>query len=308
MKNQGILCFFSIFLLILFLMERETDLLFEISQSLRDKKQEGYTKQTFVGKYDLLKTHIEIINDKGSKLFNRDVGSYTSIFLEKLTPYETDIKLYCIKTLAEIIKDYIQKIDKKAETFLIVGIGNKNYVSDSLGPLVTNSIIITRHAKLNNPKVLDARLKSVCAISPSVLGVTGIQTYDIVKGVIDNVRPDIVILVDSILAKSYSYLGKCFQVSTNGLVPGSGVDNTQKALSSSTLNTPIISIGVPLVVSAQNLITEYVDKKIRELENLIVTAKDIDIIVKNDANIVATSLNLAINNKMGFDEILDYMN
>lgn len=287
-------------------MIKDSELLFEISQNIKGK-QEGFTKQTFVGKYDLLKTHIEILNEKGAKVFNRDVGSYTSIYLERLTPFDTDIKLYCIKSLAEIIKDYIFKINRKAETFLIVGIGNKNFVSDSIGPLVTNSIIITRHAKMNNPKVLDSRLKSVCAISPSVLGVTGIQTYDIVKGVVDNICPDIIILIDSILSRSYSYLGKCFQVSTSGLVPGSGVENAQKPLTSSSLNTPVISIGVPLVVSAQNLLSEYLDKNIKELDDLIVTAKDIDLIVKNTSNIVSTSINYAINNKMSFDEILDYM-
>jgi len=188
-----------------------------------------------------------------------------------------------------------------------VGVGNKNYVSDSLGPLVNNSIIITRHAKINNPKVLDSRLKSVCALTPSVLGVTGIETQNIVKGVIEYINPDIIIVIDSIISKSYNYIGKCFQVSNVGLVPGSGVDNKQKALDENTLKVPTISIGVPLVISAQNLLFDYLNKDIKDLDDLIVTSKDIDILVKNAANIVATSINLAIHNKMSFDEILDYM-
>lgn len=288
-------------------MKISSDLLFEISNNLKIKKEEGYKKQTFLGKYDLYKTHIDIINEKGAKIFNRDVGSYTSIFTNKLTPYDTDIINYVTITLSEIIKDYIFKINKKAETFLIVGVGNKNYVSDSLGPLVNNSIVITRHAKINSPNVVDSRLKSVCALTPSVLGVTGIETQNIVKGVIEYVNPDIIIVVDSILSKSYNYIGKCFQVSNVGLVPGSGVDNTQKALDENNLKVPTISIGVPLVVSAQNLLYDYLDEDIEELDSLIVTSKDIDILVKNSANIVATSINLAIHNKMSFDEILDYM-
>lgn len=288
-------------------MKISSDLLFEISNNLKIKKEEGYKKQTFLGKYDLYKTHIDILNEKGSKIFNKDIGSYTSIFTDKLTPYDTDIINYVTITLSEIIKDYIFKINKKAETFLIVGVGNKNYVSDSLGPLVNNSIVITRHAKINNPNVLDNRLKSVCALTPSVLGVTGIETQNIVKGVIEYVNPDIIIVVDSILSKSYNYIGKCFQVSNVGLVPGSGVDNTQKALDENNLKVPTISIGVPLVVSAQNLLYDYLDEDIEELDDLIVTSKDIDILVKNSANIVATSINLAIHNKMSFDEILDYM-
>ena len=155
--------------------------------------------------------------------------------------------------------------------------------------------------------MLDKRLKSVCAITPSVLGVTGIETASIVKGVVEYVKPDIVIIIDSILSKSYNYIGKCFQVSNVGLVPGSGVDNAQNALNENTLKTPVISVGVPLVVSAQNIVSEYLEDEIQELENLIVTSKDIDILVKNCANIVATSINLAIHNKMSFDEILDYM-
>lgn len=288
-------------------MKINSDLLFEISNNLKLKNQDGYKKQTFLGKYDLYKTHIEIFNEKGAKLFSREVGSYTSIFTELLSPFDTDIKNYVILSLSEIIKDYILKINKNAETFLIVGVGNKNYVSDSLGPLVNNSILITRHAKINNPKVLDKRLKSVCALTPSVLGVTGIETVNIVKGVVEYVKPDIIIIIDSILSKSYNYIGKCFQVSNVGLVPGSGVNNSQHILDENTLKTPIISIGVPLVVSGQNLLLEYLENEIDELQNLIVTTKDIDILVKNSADIVATSINLAIHNKMTFDEILDYM-
>ena len=288
-------------------MKINSDLLFEISNNLKPKKQDGYKKQTFLGKYDLYKTHIEIFNEKGANLFNREIGSYTSIFTELLSPFDTDIKNYVILSLSEIIKDYILKVNKNAETFLVVGVGNKNYVSDSLGPQVNNSIVITRHAKINNPKVLDKRLKSVCALTPSVLGVTGIETVNIVKGVVEYVKPDIIIIIDSILSKSYNYIGKCFQVSNVGLVPGSGVNNAQHILDENTLKTPIISIGVPLVVSAQNLLLDYIENEIDELQNLIVTTKDIDILVKNCADIVATSINLAIHNKMSFNEILDYM-
>jgi len=125
--------------------------------------------------------------------------------------------------------------------------------------------------------------------------------------VVDNVNPDIIILIDSIISKSYLYLGKCFQVSNVGFVPGSGVDNARKILDENTLKVPVISIGVPLVISAQNLLDEYLDKSYNNLENLIVTNKEVDILVKNCANIVATSINLAINNKMTLDEILNYM-
>lgn len=284
-----------------------SDLLFEISTNLK-AKQEGFKKQSFLGKFDTLKTHIEIENERGAKILGKDVGSYTSLYTEKLDPYNSEIKNYVIFSLSEIIKDYIQKVCKNAKNFMIVGVGNKNYVSDSVGPEVLNQIIITRHVKINNPKVLDSRLKSVCSISPSVLGLTGIETKDIVFGVCEKVKPDIVILIDSILANSYNYIGKCFQISTNGFVPGSGVDNAQSILDSNTLKTPVISVGIPLVVSCASIVNEYMNTSVNELENLIVTKKDIDIIVSNCANIVATSINLAIHNKMTFEEIIDYMN
>ncbi|MGN1208061.1 MAG: GPR endopeptidase [Christensenellales bacterium] len=288
-------------------MKINSDLLFEISLGVKGK-QEGFKKQTFLGKYDLLKTHIEIENEKGAKILGRDVGSYTSIYTEKLDPYNTEIKNYVIYSLCEILKDYIQMVNKNAKTFLVVGVGNKNYVSDSIGPEVLSQIIITRHAKINNPNVLDPRLKSVCAISPSVLGVTGIETLDIVCGVCEKVKPDVIIVIDSIISNSYNYIGKCFQISTNGLVPGSGVDNTQKKLDANTLKTPVISIGIPLVVSCASIFEEYFEKFESQLEDLIVTKKDIDILVSNCAQIVATSVNMAIHNKMTFDEIVDYMN
>jgi len=283
-----------------------SDLLFEISSVVKGK-QEGYKKQTFLGKFDTLKTHIEIENEKGAKILGRDVGDYTSLYTEKLDPYNTEIKNYVIFSLSEIIKDYIYKVNKNAKSFMVVGVGNKNYVSDSIGPEVLSQIIITRHAKINNPKVLDPRLKSVCAISPSVLGVTGIETVNIVCGVTEKIKPDIIIIIDSILSNSYNYIGKCFQISTNGLVPGSGVENAQSSLDANTLKTPVISIGVPLVVSCASILEEYANEFNDNLENLIVTKKDIDIVVSNCANIVATSINMAIHNKMTFDEILDYM-
>ncbi len=287
-------------------MKFNSDLLFEISSKLK-AKQDGFKKQSFLGKYDLLKTHIEIENEKGAKILGRDVGSYTSLYTEKLDPYNSEIKNYVIYSLSEVIKDYILKVNKTAKTFMVVGVGNKNYVSDSIGPQVVSQIIITRHAKLNNPNVLDPRLKSVCAISPSVLGVTGIETVDIVFGTVEKVKPDVVIIIDSIISNSYNYIGKCFQVSTNGLVPGSGVSNSQKTLDANTLKTPVISIGIPLVVSCASIVNEYLKTDCQELEDLIVTKKDIDIIVESCASIVATSINLAIHNKMSFDEIIDYM-
>lgn len=288
-------------------MKYNSDLLFEISSRLKGK-QDGFKKQTFLGKFDLLKTHIEIENEKGAKILGRDVGSYTSLYTEKLDPYNTEIKNYMIYSLSEVIKDYILKVNKSAKSFMVVGVGNKNYTADSIGPEVLSQIIITRHALLNNPKVLDPRLKSVCGLSPSVLGVTGIETIDIVCGVCEKVKPDLIFVIDSIISNSYNYIGKCFQISTNGLVPGSGVDNKQKKLDANTLKTPVISIGVPLVVSCASIAKEYLDSFDKSLEDLIVTKKDIDILVSNCANILATSINLAIHNKMSFDEILDYMN
>lgn len=281
-----------------------TDLLFEISENLKAKKIEGYTKQTFLGKYDTLKTHIEIKTDKAKKMFNREVGKYTSIQCSRLTPYDTNVKNYMIECLTNILMDYIKIVSPKAKNFLIVGIGNRNFISDSLGPKVNKNIIITRHVKLNNPKVLDERLNCVSAISPSVLGVTGIETINIVLGVVEKIKPDLVFVIDTLLANNYNYLGNCFQVSNVGLVPGSGVNNAQNLIDTNTLKVPTISIGVPLVVSATN----FCESNNPELENLVVTPKDIDIIVDSCALIIATSLNCAIHKKMNIDEILDYMN
>ena len=281
-----------------------SDLLFEISENLKGKKIEGYTKQTYLGKFDTIKTHIEIKNEKASKMFNREIGNYTSIQCNKLSPYDSNIKGYITDCLTDILQDYISSCNKRAKSFLIAGIGNKNFVSDSLGPKVNKNIIITRHAKINNPKVLDERLKTVSAISPSVLGVTGIETFNIISGVVERIKPDVIFVIDTLLANNYRYLGNCFQVSNVGLIPGSGVNNAQMLLDTNTLKTPTITIGVPLVVSASNFCSELNN----ELENLVVAPKDIDILVDNCALIIATSLNRAIHNKMSEDEILDYMN
>lgn len=241
-------------------------------------------------KSGISKEHFVLRNQIG----NMGVGSY-SIFN---FPYVYDSKqnqILLIEKLSEEIKQFVK--GKNIENVLVVGLGNRHINADSLGAKVVKNIIVTRHIdKLT-------KLKKVSAIAPSVLGLTGIESFDIVSSIVMSIKPDLVIAIDSLCATSFTRLGCSFQINDAILIPGGGVKNKRKQFDKSTLNCNFLSIGVPLVIYANT----FLSSPKKSLNNLVVTIKDIEYVSNTAANIISYAINMAINN-LSLDDVKDYLN
>ena len=208
-------------------------------------------------------------------------------------------------SLINAISVVIKKLAASAKNVLIVGLGNRHISADSLGAETLKNIIATRN-------IVKSRVK-VSAISTSVFGLTGIESADIVYSIKKHVKPDLVILVDSLCANSYKTIGNCFQITTQVLSPGRGVGNKRKSLDNILKSTNVISIGVPLVVYAKSFVFDAVNNTMHSIKksnnidifneflkndfnNLILTVKDVDLLSKVCGKIIGYAINKGLNN------------
>lgn len=264
-------------------------------------------------------TRVEITNEKGEKSVGKPIGNYVTIDCPLLRDGDEDAikeaNTVLEKELCLILKNF------KYETALVVGLGNWNVTPDALGPKVISHLTVTRHLKEYIP---DAK-NSICALSPGVLGITGIETGEIIKGVSDRVKPDLIIVIDALASRKMERISTTFQICDTGIVPGSGVGNNRKELSKKTLGVPVVSIGVPTVVDAATVANDSIEIMINSIKThadensqlksavnifenenrydlikevlkpyigeLIVTPKEVDTIIDDASKIIANSIN-----------------
>ncbi len=222
---------------------------------------------------------VEIISKDGEKAMEKPMGRYITVDLPEFS-HESELLDNRLDILTKIIK---KLIPKKSKTFLIAGLGNENVTPDALGPLCAKKIFSTRHFE-NYTQIKQhlPNLNPVASISTGVLGQTGIETAEYINGIAKLINPDVVIIVDALASSKISSLGKTVQLSNTGITPGSGVGNYRKTIDKTTLGIPVISIGVPTVVDLE------------QDETMFVTPKEIDIIVNRAANLLAMSINCAV--------------
>ncbi len=189
------------------------------------------------------------------------------------------------KNLASKLSEVLINLGGKAKSVLVVGLGNPKLTADSLGSKVFDRLVVTR--QLGQGGTL------LSAICPNVMGVTGIESFDVIKGVCQRIKPDLVVAVDSLASASVARIASAFQVCSSGITPGSGVSNHRMRLNFESLGCKVISLGVPLVVYASTIISEVVEnaRLSDELSDLIVTPKDIDYLVNECADIIAAAIN-----------------
>ncbi len=209
---------------------------------------------------------------------------------------------------------------------LIVGLGNWQATPDALGPRVVSQLMITRHVREYIPQELGGRLNPVAAISPGVLGITGMETIDIVRGIVQQIRPELVITVDALAARSSSRLLTTIQIADTGIQPGSGVGNKRPGINYESLGVPVFAVGVPTVVSGAAIAGDVLDSyfakynpharstldSVRDflspdLAELMVTTKDIDMEILEMSKLLAASLNKATQPAISEEEMLDYL-
>lgn len=222
-----------------------------------------------------------VIMDKNN-LLNKKEGNYITIELTDITNYEDRENVG--KVLVKEIKDILNKNNIKDNyECLVIGLGNKKSTPDALGPMVIDNILVTRHLFELNADVKEG-IRKVSAIIPGVMGNTGIETIDIIKGIVDNVKPKFIIVIDSLCASSIERLNKTIQLTDTGIHPGSGIGNMRKEISKDTLGIPVIAIGVPTVVESVTIVNdtlEYMFMHLNYLKNNYETSK---LVVKRNNN------------------------
>lgn len=273
------------------------------------------------------RTDVVIKTDDAAADAGKPKGRYITIECKDLYMQSAELKNYTAQAIASAVKDCMK--GKSCDTVLVVGLGNKRMTADSLGPLVTDKVIVTRHIDTDEVEGFGGKMRSMCAVAPGVLGVTGIETYDIIKGVTERVKPDVIVAIDALASRRTDRISSAFQITDTGIVPGAGVKNRRVGLNEETLGVPVVAIGVPMVVFASSLAMdvfgaavksspdimpdrEGVNKLIHGMVNsplgdLVVTPKDIDDIVDDCAYVVGMAVNLAVHNKLSVEEITAYM-
>ena len=305
-----------------------TDLALErrdIYQKVNNLKQIDGIKSTEEEINEKLKvTRVEILNKNGEKAIGKPVGNYVTIDVKKLKLAEDED----IQKASEVVTKELKKIinihtDKQGD-ILVVGLGNIYVTPDALGPKVINEIDVKRHIIKYLPQFVDEGTRPVSAISPGVLGTTGIETVEILKGIVDNIHPKLLIVIDALASRSIDRISSTIQISDTGIVPGAGVGNTRQEISQTTLGIPVIALGIPTVVELATLVSDGIDIFIDRLQekaesneylnklqqndkyeevkealnvgdyNMIVTPKEIDDLIENMKDIVARGINFAV--------------
>ena len=228
-----------------------TDLAIEsaavINPEVRDAKESGIQANVFE-KDGICVTEVKIVNKNGEKSVGKPMGKYVTIEVPTLRENISSVCENTRKILTDELKKFINL--EKNHTVLVVGLGNRFVTPDALGPKVIDKLLVTRHLYGVLPEEITKNMHSLCAVAPGVLGITGIETGEIIKGIADKVKPDIIIAIDALASRKTSRISTTFQLADTGIVPGSGIGNKRKGLTRETLGIPVIAIGVPTVIEA----------------------------------------------------------
>ena len=271
---------------------------------------------------DIVITSVKIISDEAAEAMGKAKGEYITIDAPKLKQNDESFNEKVGDKLIEVIKNITDL--KPTDTVLVVGLGNEKITADALGPKVVSKIDITRHLLEYVPQYMSPDTRSVCAIAPGVLGTTGIETGEIIKGIVEKIKPNLIIAIDALASRKIERIATTIQIANTGIVPGSGLGNHRNAITKETMGVPVIAIGVPTVVEAAviandalELLVEKLQKEARsnrELNeliekdnyeeiksalmpndvNLVVTPKDIDELIENIKEIIVRGINFAM--------------
>ena len=270
-------------------------------------------------------TRVKVLDKQGEEAIGKPIGTYITIDVKGLKIANEEEIQKASEIVTKELKTLIEKHIQNKEPILVVGLGNQYVTPDALGPKVINEIDITRHLLQYMPEVLDENTRPVSAVSPGVLGTTGIETQEILKGIVENIKPQLIIIIDALASRSIERISSSIQIADTGIVPGAGVGNARKELTQETLGVPVIAMGIPTVVEAATIaadsLTLFIQKVqeqaqsndfLNQLEeedkyemikevltpndyNFIVTPKEIDNLIENMKDIVARGINFAIN-------------
>ena len=284
-------------------MDFRTDLALERHELLHGSPPEGVENKQYT-RYGIKLTKIRITDIHGEKKLGKPQGTYITAEFPALalsSPVDDNI----IYVIAEELKTLLPK----KGTILVVGLGNTEITPDAVGPKSISLVLATRHLKQELVESVGlGSLRPVAATAPGVLGKTGVETAESVKGIAEAVKPAAVIVVDALAARRLSRLGTTLQMSDTGISPGSGVGNARNAITKQTIGIPVISMGIPTVVDAETLVTDLTGQSItaenQDSRKMIITPREIDLVVDRAAKLIGLSINKALQPHLSIEEIM----
>ncbi len=256
-------------------------------------------------------TRVNITTKNGAKAIGKPMGCYITIEAPDMAEADDGYHREISEELSRQLHSMISNLDKE-KSILVVGLGNRDVTADALGPDVIDNLCITRHILLEYGKAAynKAHVHAISSLAPGVMAKNGMETAEIIKGVIKQTHPDLMIVIDALAARNIRRLNSTIQLTDTGILPGSGVGNHRSALTRESLGIPVIAIGVPTVVDAATIVRsaleslspdssildpddQTVRKTFQELNNMYVTNKDIDATIKRLSYTISEALNIA---------------
>lgn len=269
-------------------MENRTDLAVECFESAEKTKLDGVIVRE---NNDV--TTVEVTNENGALALGKPKGKYVTLNVQSFVT-DTNVFDERLNEFSSVLKTVLPK---NAASVLVVGVGNENITADSLGPKTNDYVLATRHILPDLQKSLAADdLFNVATVTTGVLGETGIETAEIVKGIVRQISPDCVIAVDALAASSAERLGTTIQFSDSGISPGSGVGNHRDEISSTTVGVPVIAIGIPTVVSTGVISGDGSD-------TAFVTPREIDRITEQGAKLIGMGINVCLQKSLSVSDL-----
>ena len=274
-----------------------TDLALESKERLEAEKNEmrGVVfEEHFDEKRNVTITKVTIETENGAKAIGKPVGTYLTLEAPDMAVPDEGSHREVSEVLAEQLRALMKE---NMESVLVVGLGNREVTPDALGPEVIGNLYITRHIlrEYGEYAFPDKKVAAISGIVPGVMAQTGMETLEIIKGIISETSPQLVIAIDALAARSVKRLGRTIQIADTGINPGSGVGNHRKGLNKETLGVPVVAIGVPLVVDAATIVYDAcqdADKIPNGIVGMFVTPKNIDEMVKSLSYTISEALNM----------------
>lgn len=275
-------------------------------------------------------TQIVISTEDAAERMGKGKGTYITLEIPEIETLEPKEFALLSQTLAEEIRKVCTL--QKGQTALVVGLGNWNVTADSLGPKTVSKVLVSRHIQQYMPDAMEENMQSVAAVSPGVLGITGMETGEVICGIAEKMKPDVIIAIDALASGKVQRMHRTIQIADTGISPGSGLGNRRMKLSKETLGIPVIAVGVPTVVDAvtftadavsllsdalgESVVTESVKEgqygKLAEhfdevFQELVVTPKNIDHVMDRFSALIADGMNLALHHGMTLEEIHSFV-
>lgn len=279
-----------------------TDLALEARESIEDKDNSlhGVTvDEAYDETSDVRITKVMVETKNGAKALGKPMGTYITLEAPNMTEPEENFHQEISDILARELRSILPDPDRE-QSILVVGLGNREVTADSLGPNVVDNLFVNRHIVLEYGKVAYncSKMHLVSSLIPGVMAKTGMESAEIIKGVIGETKPDVVIVIDALAARSTKRLNRTIQITNTGIHPGSGVGNHRNAITQESLHVPVLALGVPTVVDAATIVGDAMGERpatLKELNNMYVTTKDVDLQIKQISHIICDGINKALN-------------